>query len=201
MYNGYYQTQKDGAAHVADSSRVKRLMSSFSLTPSYTFQTTSLDHYVSLSLNYTENENLNKCLINESDVKTTALGITYGVDVEPWGMDFSTSLSHQRSKGYNTTYNSEVGSFTANRSFLSDKSLSASATMSLCYNEIEDESSNFSIGLDVSASYVLKKVHVFSAGIGVNKYGGVNPTLSGIDEFGSDITVSLNYAYTFSLMR
>ena len=201
MYNGYTQNQKDGTMRVSDSTRVNRRMSSFSLMPSYTFETPMLDHYVALSLNYTENKNLNALATSESDVKTTALGLTYGVDVEPWGMDFAASLSHQKSRGYATTYLSDVCSLTANRSFLSDNSLNVSATMSLCYNKIEGERRAFSVGMECAASYVLDKVHVFSANAGINRYGDATPTLTGMSTMGTDITVSLNYAYTFSLMR
>lgn len=201
LYNGYRQSQKDGTAEIWDVYKIRRQMSSFSIMPSYMFETVGLDHSVSLSVNYTENKNLNPNLPNESDVRTIAFGCTYGVDVESLGMMFTGALSHQDSKGYGAKYSSDICSVTADRSFLSDNSLTASATLSLCSNRLSTGSDNFSVGLELSAGYTLDKVHLFSADIGVNKYNDVNSVLLGTNVKGTDFTVSLNYAYTFSLMR
>ena len=56
-----------------------------------------------------------------------------------------------------------------------------------------------SIGGDVSVGYTLNKVHVFSLMAGVNKYGDVNVVKrrSSLDQ--TDVNISLNYTYTFSL--
>lgn len=201
MYNGYIQNQKDGTKEVEEDQRMNRRLSSYSLTPSYMFQTSSLNHCLSASLNYTENLNLNKFVLNESDVKTVALGFTYGVEVEPWGMDFSASYSHQTSDGYDAVYTSDVGTFTASRSFLSDKSLNVSATLSLCRNNVEDVEITRSLGAEVEASYKLKDAHLFSLSVGANRYGDANTIRTGSFYYGTDLTVSLNYAYTFSLMK
>ena len=198
-YNGYLQTQRDGTAHVNDTTKVHRRMNSFSLTPTYMLETETFGHSVSLSANYTENKDLNKFSSGESDVKTIALGASYGLNVKPWSTDFTATLSHQRSKGYKTTYTSDIASITASRSFLENNNLNVSATVSLCYNEVERQSKNLSIGTDLSASYTLKKVHVFSASVGFNKYGDVNVTKLRSELDCTDITASLNYAYTFSL--
>jgi len=200
LYNGYIQNQKDGAAIVPDDQRINRCMSSYSLTPSYLFETKGLEHYVSLSLNYTENVNLNKLVANEGKVKTLAAGCSYGVDVESLAMGFTGSFSHQNTKGYYAEYTSDICSVTANRSFLSDSNLDASATLSVCSSNISTGQSSFSLGMELSASYTLDKVHLFSADLGVNKYEDANNVIVGTNMRGVDLTVSLNYAYTFSLM-
>ncbi|MBQ0022033.1 MAG: hypothetical protein KBT29_02210 [Prevotellaceae bacterium] len=199
-YNGYLQRQDDGTVQVTDSSEVHRVMNSYSLTPSYSFDTDDFGHSISVSANYTENKDLNKFATGESDVKTTALGLSYGLNVKPWEMDFTGSLSHQQSKGYKTKYTSDVASLSTSRSFLEDKNLNVSATVSVIYNEVERQSKNMSIGCDFSASYTLKKVHVFSASAAFNKYGDVNITKTKSNLDCTDITMSLNYAYTFSLL-
>ena len=53
---------------------------------------------------------------------------------------------------------------------------------------------------DFSASYNIKKVHMFSATAGFSKYGDVNirQTRSNLDC--TDINITFNYVYTFSLI-
>jgi hemolysin activation/secretion protein len=130
-----------------------------------------------------------------------ALGMNYGLHVKPWETDFSLSFSHQQTKGYRSKYRSEVGTLSASRSFLEEKNLHLSASMSLCYNEVERQSKSLSMGGDISVGYTLKKAHTFSASASFNKYGDVNisKTRSNLDC--TDITCSLNYAYTFSLLE
>lgn len=200
LFNGYIQNQKDGATNIVDKMRVHRCMASYSLMPSYMFETPGFEHYVSLSLNYTENMNLNKMMANESNVKTLAAGCSYGVDVESLAMNFSGSYSHQKTEGYGATYTSDICSVTASRSFLKDSNLDASATLSVCNNDISTGKSSFSLGMELSAAYTLDKVHLFSADLGVNKYDDANSIIRGTNVKGIDLTVSLNYAYTFSLM-
>ena len=115
--------------------------------------------------------------------------------------DFMLNLSHQVSDGYQTTYTSDVASLGASRSFLKEKELSLGATLSLCYNKIKDQSKCLSMGGDLSVGYTLNKVHVFSLTAGVNKYGDVNVVKrrSSLDQ--TDVNVSLNYTYTFSLFE
>ena len=199
-YNGYLQTQKDGTRVINDTTRVHRIMSSYSLTPSYFHETENLGHNISLSANLTQNKDLNKFSTGESDVKTSAFGLSYNIDVKPIETDFTLTYSHQESKGFNSKYISDVASLGTSRSFLKEKNLSLSATVSLCYNEVERQSKSLSLGADFSASFNLKKVHLFSASAAFNKYGDVNitQTQSGLDC--TDITVSLNYTYTFTLL-
>ena len=42
---------------------------------------------------------------------------------------------------------------------------------------------------------------MFSANIGLNKYGNVIPVYDTSDISGTDFTVSFNYAYIFSIVR
>lgn len=199
-YNGYLQTQRDGTRVINDTIRVHRIMSSYSLTPSYFHETECLGHNISLSANLTQNKDLNKFATGESDVKTSALGLSYNIDVKPIETDFTLTYSHQESNGFNSKYISDVASLGTSRSFLKEKNLNLSATVSLCYNEVERQSKSLSLGADFSASFNLKKVHLFSASAAFNKYGDVNitQTRSGLDC--TDITVSLNYTYTFTLL-
>ncbi|MBR6591001.1 MAG: hypothetical protein IKK81_00010 [Prevotella sp.] len=199
-YNGYLQTQRDGTVKVNDSTKIHRMMQSFSLTPTVAFDTELLGHSASLSLNYTENKDLNDFATGESDVKTKALGLSYNIDVKPIETDFTLTYSHQESKGFNSLYKSDVASLGTSRSFLKEKNLNFSASVSLCYNEIVRQSKSLSLGCDLSANYTHKKVHVFSASAGFNKYGDVNITEVHGSLDCTDITVSLNYAYTFTLL-
>ncbi|MBP3823091.1 MAG: hypothetical protein J6I36_06695 [Bacteroidaceae bacterium] len=198
-YNGYTQVQGDGTARVNDSTRVHRRTSSFTFTPSYMADTETLGHSASLSFNYTGNKDLNKFAIGESDVKTTAIGANYTLSVKPWATDFGITLSDQTSRGYKTKYTSRIGTFTTGHTFFEENPLNISGSISLVYNEVERQSKSLNIGGDISASYTLKQYHVFSASASFYKYGDVNPTKlrSSLDR--TDITVSLNYAYTFSL--
>ena len=199
-YNGYMQTQKDGTCVVNDTTRVHRIMSSYSLTPSFFCESEHLGHNISVSANLTENKDLNKFATGESDVKTTALGLSYNIDVKPIDTDFTLTYSHQQSNGFNSKYISDIATLGTSRSFLKEKNLNLSASVSLCYNEVERQSKSLSLGADISASYNLNKVHMFSANAAFNKYGDVNltKTRSGLDC--TDISVSLNYTYTFTLL-
>lgn len=199
-YNGYLQNQQNGSRVVNDSIRVNRLMSSVSITPTFTYDTEVLGHNANVSLNYTSNKDLNKYTNNDTDVQTTAIGMSYLMDIKPWETDVSVSVSLQQSKGYGTTYTSDVASICLSRSFLEDENLHLSLTGSLCYNEVKRQSKSLSLGADISAGYTLNKVHVFSAGAGFHKYGDVNiiKTRSNLDT--TNITVNLSYVYTFSLV-
>ena len=199
-YNGYMQTQRDGTCVVNDTTRVHRIMSSYSLTPSFFCESEHLGHNISVSANLTENKDLNKFATGESDVKTTALGLSYNIDVKPIDTDFTLTYSHQQSDGFNSKYISDIATLGTSRSFLKEKNLNLSASVSLCYNEVERQSKSLSLGADIAASYNLNKVHLFSANAAFNKYGDVNltKTRSGLDC--TDISVSLNYTYTFTLL-
>lgn len=201
-YNGYRQTQRDGMCKVSDSTRVDRRMSSFTFVPSYSFENELMSHNINLSLNYSFNKDLSAYANGAGDIRTLAAGLSYGVDVEPWNTDFAVSLSHQESRSTrNNTYLSDVASLTASRSFLKDNNFNLSATLSLCHNHMVAQSENLTLGGDISAGYTLKKVHQFSASAGIYREGNVTvdrPT-GHLDE--TDINVSLNYVYTFELIR
>lgn len=201
MYNGYLQRQSDGAMPVNDTTRVHRVLHSLSLIPTYNIMGTTLDHTLSLSANYTQNKDLNPFSVGQTDVKTLALGSSYNLNVKPWEMNFGVSLSHQQTKGFNMEYRSDVASFSTGRSFLKEKNLNLSATLSAVYNEVKHQSKNLSMALDMSASYTVAKAHAFSFSAQFSKYGDVNieKTSSSLDA--TDIRLSLNYIYTFTLLE
>ncbi|MCQ2095194.1 MAG: hypothetical protein MJY59_00425 [Bacteroidaceae bacterium] len=199
-YNGYTQDQGDGTAIVTDSSRIHRQMNSFSISPYYSLDGNTLGHTFGVSGNYVENKDLNKYADGKSDVSTLALGASYNMDVKPWEVNLNLSYSHQQSDGYNTRYSSDVLTFTTGRSFLEDKNLNISASVNLAYNEVKRQSKNLSIGGSVSAGYTLGKVHQFSAAASFNKYGDVNMTKKRSSLDVTDISCSLNYTYTFSIV-
>lgn len=174
MYNGYLQSQGDGTAQVNDTTEIHRVLHSFSLVPTYNLPGELFDHTISLSANYTENRDLNKFSVGQTDVKTLALGASYNLNVKPWETNFTFSLSHQNTKGFNSEYSSDVASISTGRSFLKEKNLSTSATVSLNYNEVRHHSKSLSMGVDLSASYTLKKYHSFSLGASFSQYGDVN---------------------------
>ena len=200
-YNGYRQVQSDGKAHVNDTTRVNRVMHSLYVTPSYTLQGEKVTHVFSLSGNYTQNKDLNRFATGISDVKTMAIGLSHAMDVKPWEMSITTSLSHQQSDGYKTRYTSDVLSVSTGRSFLKEKNLSTSATLSLCYNDIKNQQRNLSMGADISAGYTLKQVHVFSLSAGFNKYSDTNLSTDNSSMGTTEVTVSMGYTYTFSLLH
>lgn len=199
-YNGFTQTQGDGTAKVNDSTRVHRRTSSFTFSPAYSTESENLSHSASVSLNYTGNKDLNKYGTGEGDVKTMALGASYGINVKPWNTDFSLSLSNQSSKGFKTKYVSRIATFSTGHTFFEENPLTLSGSISMVYNEIQYQSKSLNIGGDISASYTLKKYHVFSTAATFYKYGDVNPSKLRSHLDCTDISVSLNYAYTFSLL-
>ena len=202
-YNGYTQKQTDGTAHVNDSTRVNRQLSSFTITPTYMLDTDNFSHTISLTANYTSNKDKNPYTeaINHSNVETVALGLNYGLNVKPWEVDFGFTFSHQKTEGYRSKYRSEVGTVSASRSFLEQKNLHLNASLSMCYNEVERQSKSLSLGGDFSVGYTVKDVHSFSLSTSLYKYGDVNisQTRSKLDC--TDFTCSLNYVYTFSLIE
>ena len=201
MYNGYLQSQGDGTAQVNDTTEIHRMLHSFSLVPTYNLPGELFDHTISLSANYTENRDLNKFSVGQTDVKTLALGASYNLNVKPWETNFTFSLSHQNTKGFNSEYSSDVASISTGRSFLKEKNLSTSATVSLNYNEVRHHSKSLSMGVDLSASYTLKKYHSFSLGASFSQYGDVNleKTRSTLDN--RDVRLTFNYLYTFTLLQ
>ena len=200
-FNGYLQNQGDGTAKVNDTTRVNRVSNSFYITPSYMIESDLLDHTISLTGSFTENVNLNKLQPKESNVQTFAVGANYGLDLKAWELNTALSFSHQQSRGYKTKYTTDILSLTADRSFLSEKNLTASATISLVHNNIVNRTKNFSLGSDVSLSYLLKKVHAFSFSAGFNKYSDVNLSDDYTSMNTTEVNISLNYVYTFTLLE
>lgn len=200
-YNGYLQTQADGTARVNDTMRVHRAMHTLTLTPSYSVETDRLSHAVSLSGSYVANRDLNRLSSGMSDVTSLAAGLSYSLGVKAWDMQFTTALNHQSSRGYNTRYTSDIASLTTSRSFLKDGNLNLSATLSMCYNEVERQQKSLSVGCDLAASYSLKQQHLFSLAAGFNKYGDVNISKNRSSLDATDINLSLNYTYTFTLLE
>lgn len=200
-YSGYLTTQGDGTEKVNDTTQVKRIMHSLAFTPTYTTENEILAHTASLSASWSKNKDLNKFSTGVGDYTSLALGATYDLGVKAWDMDFITSLSHQNTKGSGTRYTSDVASLTTSRSFLSEKNLNLSATLSLCYNEVEKMSKSLSMGMDFSASYTINNEHMFSFTAGMYKYGDVNPSKTHDDLDATDISLSFNYNYTFTLLE
>ena len=200
-YNGYTQVQSDGTAKVNDTTRVDRIMQSFYLTPSATFDGAALSHSISLTGSITDNKDRNPFATGESDVTSKAIGLAYSMGVKSWETDFSGNLNYQVSDGYKTRYKSSVATLGVSRSFLKEKELNIGLNFSLCYNEVEKQSKSLSLGADLSASYMLKKVHSFSLAAGMSKYGDVNQTRRRSSLDALDITASLNYTYTFTLLE
>lgn len=200
-YNGYSQKQSDGKAHVDETTRVNRIMHSFYFTPSLTLDGGNIGNVFSLSTSYTQNKDLNPYSTGIGDVKSLALGLSHALDVKPWEMQFTTSLSHQQSTGFETRYTSDVLSLTTGRSFLKDKSLSTSASVVLCYNDIRNMQKMLSLGCDLSANYTLGKAHNFVLSVGFNKYSDTNLSSDMASLGTSEFTASLGYTYTFSLLE
>ena len=198
-YNGYTQNQGDGAVKVTDSTKVNRVMRSFSLTPSASFYGEEMTHSISLSASLTQNRDRNKKTSGNSDVTSKAVGLGYTMGVMNWDMDFMANLSHQVSSGYKNKYISSIATLGASRSFFKDKGMNVTLNVNFCMNELEKKTKTFSVGGDLSLGYTLNRVHVFSVMAGVNKYNDVNLTLQGKDPDAMDISASLNYTYTFSL--
>lgn len=199
-YSGYLQQQCAGTVEVNDTTRVNRIMHNLHLAPSYSFEAGGNSHTVSLTGGYTQNKDLNPFSTGESDVKTISYGAGYGVSVERIKTDFGLNYSHQTSEGYERKYTSDVISGSAGRSFLEDKNLTASLTLSACRNHIAGENTNWSVGVDLYAGYTLKKVHSFSFSAGYSRYNDMN--IVDVMKYSSyDLNCSLNYNYTFTLLE
>lgn len=196
-YNGYTQVQGDGTAPVPELTRLHRQMSSYSLSPSFSTDNEILSHIVSLSMNLTQNKDRNPHATGETDVQTRAIGASYNLSVHDWATDFTLSLSDQETRGYRTRYRSDVASLSAGRSFLKARTLHASLTGNLVYNEMRHQSKSLSMGGSAQVSYVLKDCHAFSAALSFNKYGDVNLSRLRSDLGNIDFSASLNYTYTF----
>ncbi len=197
-YNGYLQRQYDGVAVVNDSTRINRMMNSFTLTPNYNTANETLAHSVSLSLNYSDNKDMSLISAGESDVTTFAAGGNYSLTVLPIETSFGFNYSYQNSKGYNTQYSTSVYSLSASKALLKEKNLTLSAAISLVDNRM-DVSQNLSIGGNISAGYTLAKVHSFSFSASYNQYANTNFVADAYARnSGYDLSCTLSYNYTFT---
>lgn len=208
-YSGYRQMQTDGSVVVPDSIRADRVMNSFYFTPSFNFGNRHITHALSPSVNYTMNGDLNPYTNKGgvSDVHTMAAGLGYALTFNDIETTVSSNYSHQQSKGYGTQYVTDLVSLGTSRSFLADKNLDASVNVNFISNRVADQNSNLSVGFDASASYTLKEAHVFSFSAAFNRYNNINFT-ENLDNIGTptvydgyDLSVSLSYCYTFTLLQ
>lgn len=197
-YNGYLQRQYDGAAVVNDTTRINRLMNSFTLTPNFNTASETLAHSVSLSGNYSENKDLSLISEGKSDVRTLAVGANYSLTVLPIETSFGLSYSLQNSDGYDTKYTTNVYSFSASKALLKDKNLTVSAAISLVDNRM-DVSKNLTVGGNLSAGYTLAGAHNFSLSANYNKYANTNFVADGYArDNGYDLSCSFSYSYSFT---
>lgn len=208
-YNGYRQLQDDGAIAISDSIRANRIMHSFSATPSMSFGGTNTNHSLSPTFSWNMNGDLNPYTNADgsTDVHTLAAGLGYAITFNNIETTLNTNYSHQQSDGYNTQYTTDLISIGTSRSFLADKNLDAAINANYIINRVKEQSSNNSFGFNASMSYTLKEVHAFSFTAGYNKYVNINFTEEDLetgDPFTSrtyDLTVSLSYNYTFTLVQ
>lgn len=200
-YSGYLQDQGDGSAKVTDSTRVHRIMHSISASVSRNWQTEQLSHTLGLSGSVSMNRDLNRYATGKSDVTTVSGGVNYCLLVEPWHTDFSATLNHQESRGYQRRYTSDILALTASRSFFENNPLTLSATLSTCYNKMRKMRENMSLGGDMQATYSLKKVHNFSLTAGISRSNDVNIS-SNEDMYNvTEFNVGMSYTYTFTLLE
>ena len=200
-YSGYQQRQYDGSIRVSVSTRVHRILHSFGASASYSLQRNILTHTFTLSGGYNINKDLNKYATGETDVKTISGAGTYNVRIEPWNTDFSGTLNHQQSIGYDRKYTSDIFSISAMRTFFEENQLHVTATLNVCYNRLEKMRENMSLGGDMQVGWTLNKVHTFSLSGGIARSNDVNIT----DNEGmyniTEVNVGFNYTYTFSLFE
>lgn len=207
-YNGYTQNQSDGTAHVNDTTRVDRVMHSFTVSPSYSFYDEQYSHSITLSGNYTMNKNLNKLQktlddYTDTDVNTLAVGASYSLGLLQMDTDLNTSYSYQQSKGMDKKFSTHVFSVGASRNFLENKNLHVSGNLSLSQNNIEGASKNLSLGGDVAASLNIKDKHAISFSASYSRFNDINfyADMANDSYHGYDLIISLNYTYTFSLLE
>lgn len=206
-YSGYRQMQDDGTIAVVDSIRVDRIMHNFYASPSFSFGG-DISHSIAPTFSYTVNKDLNTYTNADgsTDVKTLAAGLGYNLGLSDAGLNIAANYSRQQSIGYGTEYSTDAVSLGASRSFLEDESLDAGIDFSLALNNVANQGRDMSYGANLSLSYVLKEVHMFSFTAGYNRFNNIN-FLDAVDaseyEYyrGYDLTCSLNYNYTFSLLE
>lgn len=199
-YNGYQQLQTDGTARVNDSTKVHRLMHSFTSSGNYTFQSDMLMHAIGVSYNLSKNLDRNKLSNGAGDVTTHAIGTNYSLNVEPWEMAFSLGYNHQTSKNVSGRFTTNMWSFGTGRAFLKNRDLRLDASLSYAINEAQGTKTR-SFGGFLSSSYAIKEVHQFGLSAGYNHYNQTYTMASGDASTRNwDINISLNYSYTFTLL-
>lgn len=197
-YNGYRQCQYDGLQAVNDTTRINREMNSATFMGSYNTSTETLSHFVSLSGNFSFNEDKNPTVEGISDVMTLAAGASYSLSVLPIETNFGFNYSFQQSNGYESHYTTSVYSLTASKSLLKNRNLVLSASVSLVDNRMDDNK-NITFGGNITAGYTLAEVHNFSLGANLNSYANTNLVLPGAqNEGGYDLSISFSYSYTFT---
>lgn len=200
-YSGYHQLQEDGTSHAADSVRTDRRMNSFTLCPVYQFSRSGMHHSLSLTGNYTNNEDLSPRATGDTDTRTLAMGLGYNVGIQKLHTNLSTNASYQSTDGYNTNYQTALYALTASRSFLKEQNLTASATVSLTDNQMEGESHNLSAGGLMQLTYTLLKAHHFSISASYNRYVNTSFVTTGYNDTSDNLRVSASYNYTFQALH
>ena len=208
-YSGYRQLQADGAIAVPDSIRANRIMHSVYCMPSFNFDTGSLTHSLNPTVSWNMNGDLNPYTNADgsTDVRTLAAGLGYALTLQDIETTVSANYSHQESEGYGTCYKTDLVSLGTSRSFLADENLDAGINVNFVKNSVAEQSNDLSVGFDASVSYTLKEAHVFSLSAAYNRYNNINFTESdgeAGDPYtfrGNDLSMSLSYAYTFTLLQ
>ncbi|MBQ5888316.1 MAG: hypothetical protein IIW77_03470, partial [Bacteroidaceae bacterium] len=197
-YNGYRQCQYDGVAQVNDTTRIDRTVNSFSGTASYNTNTEMLRHYISLTGNYSINEDNNRTIAGVGDVGTLAVGSSYSLSVVPIETNFSFNYSFQQSEGYDSKYTTSVYTLSASKALLKNRNLSLNASASLVDNRMDSDKS-ITVAANLSAAYTLAKVHNFTLNLNYSRFTNTNLVL---DEYrqdnGYDFTCSFSYSFSFT---
>lgn len=200
-YNGYRQLQTDGVLQVNDTTKVDRLMHSFTSSANYNFKTSDLLHAIGVSYNLSKNLDRNIMTRGAGDVKTHAVGTNYTLSVDPWEMSFTLGYNYQRSKNATDLFTTNMMSFSTGRAFLKNKDLHLDASLSYAINEAQGTKTN-SFGGFLSSSYALKEVHQFGLSAGYNHYAQSFTAATGTTTTKNwDVNVSFNYSYTFTLLE
>ena len=197
-YNGFRQRQYDGTAQVNDTTRIDRNMNSISCTASYSTNTEKLGHYLSLTGNYSLNEDNNKTIAGVGDVGTLAIGSNYSLSVIPIETNFSFNYSYQQSEGYDSKYLTNVYTLSASKALLKERNLSLNASASVVDNRMDGDQS-VTVAANLSAAYTLAKVHNFTLGINYSRYANTNLVYEEYQHTsGHDFTCSFSYSFSFT---
>ena len=197
-YNGFSQRQYDGTAQVVDSTRIDRNMNSYTGTVSYNTNTETLGHGVSLTANYSINEDNNRTTAGAGDVGTLAAGASYSLSVVPIETNFGFNYSYQMSDGYDSKYTTSVYTLSASKAFLKQRNLSLNASASLVDNRM-DGNKSITVAGNLSAAYTLAKVHNFTLGVNYSSYANTNLVQNEfLREKGYDFNCSISYSFSFT---